>query len=257
MFCEIDQIKLHYETEGEGPDVLILHGWGTNIRVMASVIAMLRDHFRVTAIDFPGFGESAEPPVAWGVPEYAALTKKFIEAQGLVRPILLGHSFGGRVILYMTGALGVEADKIVLTDSAGVKPKRKLKGRLKVMAFKTMKWVLLALPFAREKNRARVEAARKKFGSADYNSASGVMRETLIRVVNQDLTEYMPAIKAPTLLMWGEDDRDTPLADAKLMERLIPDAGLVTFKGAGHYSFLDKPGEFRVVLNTFLRGQRS
>ncbi|MDR1671718.1 MAG: alpha/beta hydrolase, partial [Alistipes sp.] len=87
----------------------------------------------------------------------------------------------------------------------------------------------------------------------DYNAASPVMRGTMSKVVNEDLRRFMPLIQAPTLLVWGSEDTATPIGDAKIMERLIPDAGLVTFPGAGHYSFLDRPAQFAAVLDSFLR----
>ena len=78
------------------------------------------------------------------------------------------------------------------------------------------------------------------------------MRAVMSKSVNQDLKYAMPAIKAPTLLIWGENDTATPLADAKIMESLIPDAGLVSFPGCGHYSFLDNPYQFAAVLRSFI-----
>lgn len=97
-----------------------------------------------------------------------------------------------------------------------------------------------------------IEAQRAKRGSADYNSASPKMRAILSKVVNEDLKSVMPQIKAPTLLIWGDNDTATPLKDAKIMERLIPDAGLVSFPACGHYSFLDNPRQFAAVLSSFL-----
>ncbi|MDR1620942.1 MAG: alpha/beta hydrolase, partial [Synergistaceae bacterium] len=97
-----------------------------------------------------------------------------------------------------------------------------------------------------------LEAWRRRIGSADYRDASPRMRECLVKTVNEDLTPLFSSIPHPTLLIWGENDRDTPLGDAKIMERLIPDAGLVTLKNAGHYSFLDQPFVFGRVLDSFL-----
>ncbi|MDE7369928.1 MAG: alpha/beta hydrolase, partial [Muribaculaceae bacterium] len=88
---------------------------------------------------------------------------------------------------------------------------------------------------------------------SDYRNSSPKMRAIMSKVVNEDLCHLMPEISAPTLLIWGENDTATPLSDAKKMERLIPDAGLVSFPGCGHYSFLDNPGQFAAVLNSFLK----
>ena len=93
---------------------------------------------------------------------------------------------------------------------------------------------------------------RAKVGSSDYSSASPMMRAILSKVVNEDLTGVMPGISCPTLLIWGANDTATPLSDAKTMEKLIPDAGLVSFDGVGHYSFLENPFQFAAVLKSFL-----
>ena len=97
-----------------------------------------------------------------------------------------------------------------------------------------------------------IDAWRGKAGSADYRNSSPMMRAVMSRCVNEDLTDRLPLIKASTLLLWGEEDKATPMADAKLMEKLIPDAGLVSWQGCGHYSFLDNPGAFRAVIRNFL-----
>ena len=90
-------------------------------------------------------------------------------------------------------------------------------------------------------------------GSSDYAQASPRMRAILSKCVNEDLKSVMPDIKAPTLLIWGEQDTATPLSDAKVMEKLIPEAALVPFSGCGHYSFLDNPVQFGAVLESFLK----
>ena len=92
---------------------------------------------------------------------------------------------------------------------------------------------------------------KKKFGSADYRNATPIMRDTLVKTVNEDLTDLLPNIKQSTLLIWGENDTATPLEDAKKMESLIKDSGLVTIKGAGHFSFVEQPAFVNRVLNSF------
>ena len=97
-----------------------------------------------------------------------------------------------------------------------------------------------------------LESLKKKFGSEDYRNASPMMRDILVKVVNEDLEPLLPNIKQSTLLIWGTEDTATPLSDAKIMENLIPDAGIVEVKGAGHYSFLEQPQLVNVVLDSFL-----
>jgi pimeloyl-ACP methyl ester carboxylesterase len=144
--------------------------------------------------------------------------------------------------------------KVILVDAAGIKPKRSLKYYAKVYSFKVGKkfWQLV---LEKEKAQKRIDEMRAKRGSSDYAGASPMMRAILSKVVNEDLTDRLPLITAPSLLIWGENDTATPLADAKKMVKLIPDAGLVSFPGCGHYSFLDNPVQFRAVLSSFLKSK--
>lgn len=180
---------------------------------------------------------------------YTQLIEQFVKAENIENPILLGHSFGGRVgILYSSRN---KVNKLILVDAAGVKPRRSLKYYFKVYTYKLGK-KLMPLIYGKERAQQRIDAMRAKRGSSDYNNASPMMRAILSKVVNEDLKDKMPLIKAPTLLIWGENDTATPLRDANIMERLIPNAGLVSFPGCGHYSFLDNPFQFAAVLRSFL-----
>lgn len=252
---EYNGVKMHYTVTGEGPaTVILMHGWGCTHDTVRSIERIAAESCRVINVDFPGFGQSSEPPEkadgeVWGVDDYTRLVEHLAAVEGAVAPVLIGHSFGGRVGLLF--ASRNEVSKLVLVDAAGVKPRRPLKYYYKVYGFKTAK-VIYRLLLGREKAAARIERLRAGRGSADYNAASPMMRRVLGKVVNEDLKSVMPSIKAPALLIWGENDTATPLSDAKTMERLIPDAGLVSFAGCGHYSFLDNPGGFAAVLRSFL-----
>ena len=254
MFTEIGGIKINYDVRGQGEPVLLLHGWGANIKLFDNLMSLLAAKYQVFALDMPGFGESMEPPAPWCVDDYTDFVLKFIEEQGIKKATLLGHSFGGRVIIKMLsrGSLPFEPLRVILVDAAGIKPKRKLKNVIKVRIFKMSKWVL-ALPPVKKLYPDALEQLRKKNGSADYNAASPLMRQCLVRVVNEDLTHLLPNIKVPTLLVWGENDTDTPLKDGQLMEQLIPDAGLVTLKNVGHFSFLEQQFTFNRVIASFMK----
>lgn len=245
-------LRVHYTDNGAGERTIILmHGWGCDHTTLASIERVaLQCGYRVINIDFPGFGQSQEPPQVWGVEDYTLMLEDFIAALGVVRPTLLGHSFGGRVgILYSSRHDDVEA--LILVDAAGIKPRRSLNYYRKVYTFKAIKR-LMYIVYGREEAEKRLDARRAKAGSSDYASASPMMRRILSRVVNEDLTDRLPLIKAPTLLIWGENDTATPIADARKMESMIPGAGLVSFPGCGHYSFLDNPVQFAAVLRSFL-----
>lgn len=255
-FADINGVRLHFSDTGNpgGKPVVLMHGWGCEIATVASIAKALEDTRRVISIDLPGHGKSGEPPQLpdgkpWGVEEFADCVEALADSLGLDNPDLIGHSYGGRVAIVIGSRRPV--GKIVLVDSAGIKPRRKLKYYLKVYSFKAQKR-LLPLLVGKKRAAKIIEKRRAKAGSADYNNASPMMRMVMSRSVNQDLKHLMPLISASTLLIWGENDTATPLSDAKTMERLIPDAGLVSFKGAGHYSFLDNPAQFKAVVRSFL-----
>lgn len=248
-------VTMHYTDTGNGKDtVILMHGWGCTSQTVESIRARLAANHRVLTVDLPGHGLSTEPPELpdgqpWGVNEFTLMIEELARKEKIDSPILIGHSYGGRIgIMY---ASRNTVAKMVLVDAAGVKPRRPLSYYLKVYSFKLSKWAT-RLALGKKKAEARIEAMRSKRGSADYRAASPMMRRVMARSVNQDLCDLMPLIKTPTLLMWGENDTATPLADAKKMERLIPGAGLVSFTGCGHYSFLDNPRAFGMVLDNFL-----
>ncbi|MBB3113219.1 pimeloyl-ACP methyl ester carboxylesterase [Paenibacillus phyllosphaerae] len=248
MQITIDGLNINYQVAGEGQEVLLLHGWGAELNTFAAVHANLAQHFKVYSIDFPGFGKSQEPREVWGNTEYVEFLHKFIQAMGIKRPILLGHSFGGRISIEYASKYDVK--KLVLTNTAGIKPKRKLQYYVKVYTYKAVKNILRIPGLHLFRDRV-LNYWKARTGSTDYKNASGVLQQILVRVVNTDLKHVMPQIKAPVLLIFGETDTATPVEHGKTMEKLMPDAGLVVLK-TGHFSYLERPQEFAIIVNKFL-----
>lgn len=248
----IDGMTLHYEVSGPesdaNPTVLLMHGWGCDHTTVRSIANALNGNLRVYNVDLPGHGKSSEPPYAWGVEEFTSLMEKFIIKLRIRNPLPIGHSFGGRIALLMASRNPIK--KMVLVDTAGIKPRRSLKYYLKVYSFKFAKKTLPAL-FGQKTGGRMIDKWRGKAGSADYRNSTPVMRAVMSKCVNEDLKHVMHSIIASTLLVWGENDTATPLRDAQTMHKLIPNAGLVSWPGCGHYSFLDNPVAFRAVIQSF------
>lgn len=245
----IDSVKVAFTDSGEGSPIVLLHGWGCNHSTLASVerVALAAGH-RVINIDFPGFGDSQEPPEPWNVEQYTRNLENLLKAEKIENPVMLGHSFGGRVAIIYASRNPIE--KLILVDAAGVKPRRSLKYYYKVYSFKAMRR-LLELTFGKERARSIIDGRRAKSGSADYAAASPMMRAVMSRVVNEDLCRYMPHIKAPTLLIWGEDDTATPLRDAKKWNALYRARGLSVFPAAAITVFLTMPASLRPCFKVF------
>ncbi|MBF6591463.1 MAG: alpha/beta fold hydrolase, partial [Ktedonobacterales bacterium] len=179
-----------------------------------------------------------------------------LDSLKLPRVHIIGHSFGGRVAITLASQWPERVAKLVLTDAAGIRPKRTWRDHARVRSFKALRW-LAHMPLTPPPLRRWATAAVARRGSPDYQQASGTVRASFVRVVNEDLRPLLPRIAAPTLLIWGDRDEDTPLADARLMERMIPDAGLVVFEGAGHYAYLEQSARFCHIVKTFFRGTSS
>jgi len=250
----LDGLNVHYEVQGQGPHIFLLHGWGANLTVFAGFVDTLASAYTVVSMDFPGCGSTDEPPEPWGMDEYAAFTSHFIASFSADEVILLGHSHGGRVAIRLATDTGLpfRVTKMILVDSAGILPKRSVAYHARVRAYKLGKAVVQWKPVTALFPEA-LEHLQKTMGSTDYADASPVMRTTMVKVVNADLEPLLGSITAETLLIWGENDTFTPLSDGKTMEKAIPGSGLVVLPGAGHYSFLDQPYTFRKVLESFLQ----
>ncbi len=251
MEITIGDLKLNYIECGKGPDVLMLHGWGASADSFKSIIGALQDKCHIIALDFPGCGKSDLPKKPLDINDYVFLVLEFCSKVGLQDPILIGHSHGCRVIMKMCGTGLMNPPKIVFIDGAGLKPRFSLKKSVKIATFKTVRKIF-ELPIFGEKGKQVVTKARSHFGSADYSSAPEVMRKTMVKLVNDDMTPYVPEITASTLLIWGENDTATPLYMAKKIEKMIKDCGLCVIKDAGHWSFAEKPVEVNAILRSFI-----
>lgn len=252
MNIDVDGLNINYINEGKGKEILLLHGWGGSIQTMMPIFNILKDRFRVTAVDLPGFGESGTPDKPWNSYDYAECIYKFTEKLNLKKLIVFGHSHGGRISIILSSKYNI-VNKLILIDSAGLIPKRTAKYYIKVYWFKLLKKVYLLLPSKNKKEK--LDTFYKKYGSRDYRDSDGIMRQTMVKVINDNLLSQLKLIKATTLLIWGENDEDTPVYMGKLMEENIPDSGLVVLKGAGHYSYVDNYDQFRAVINVFLKDE--
>lgn len=252
QYHTIGGLRTRVAVIGEGPAVLLLHGWGGAIHSMAPVaVQMAGNGYTAHVLDLPGFGETEISPTAWGVPDYARWVVQYLDAAGLGKVFLIGHSFGGRISLILGADNSERIHKIALSNSAGVKLPPSPKVRLYYVGRQVL-LTMLSLPGLgglKEKTRLSL---RKKFGSSDYLNA-GPLTETFKRVVAQDLVPYARRIQAPTLLFWGDRDMDTPLAEGHVLEREIPDAGLIVFEGAGHFAYLDNLPRFVHVVDHFFK----
>lgn len=237
---------------GEGNPVILLHGWLANLETMRPIANSLAQNFKVYLVDIVGFGKSDLPEHPLNTDDFGDFLAEFVNVLKIENPILIGHSNGGRMIINAVGRNLVKPRKIILMDSAGIVPKRKPKYYIKVGIFKTGKAFLNKLPDVGAIKKFK-EKLLNHVGSSDYKASAPVLRETMKKILNEDMSELLPNIKVPTLLIWGSNDTDTPISDGRKMEHLIPDAGLVEYKNSGHFAYLENIQNCNVVLNEFLK----
>lgn len=240
MKININNVNVNYIQYGEGKDVLLLHGWGQNIQMMKPIGDNLCSNHRITIIDFPGFGESDEPSTPWTIDDYSLLIENLVRELNIRKPIVMGHSFGGRVAIHFSSNNPIE--KLVLFGSPCIRENKKLP--LSTRILKKLK----TLPGMDKLG----EEMKKYIGSRDYKAASPIMRQTLVNVINEDLSSYARKIEEPTLLIWGEADTEAPVDDARELEKIMIDAALIILPGT-HYAYLDNLGQVINILNSFLK----
>lgn len=247
-------LTTRYAVHGDGPaKILALHGWGGQIASFWPVAQGLApEKYTVHLLDLPGFGGTALPPTPWGVADYAQFVCAYLDVQGLARVHLLGHSFGGRIGLVLGADHADRIGKMVLADSAGVRLPRSAMADLQRLVVKAGKAVM-RLPVLRSFYEPLRRRLYRSLGETDYLEA-GALRETFVRVIEEDLLPYAARVAVPTLLIWGERDTATPLWQGRVLEQTIPDAGLVVFAGAGHFSYLDRLPDYLRVVDHFLAG---
>ena len=240
MIKKINNLNINYIQYGnpKGKDVVLLHGWGQNIEMMKPLGDNLED-FLITIIDFPGFGESSEPTSAMTIYDYTEVLEELLKELKIRNPIVMGHSFGGRVAIVYASRNVVE--KLVLFGAPCIRHERK---STKEKMLKSLKKLPGMNSFG--------EYMKKYIGSEDYRNASPVMRETLVNTVNEDLTECAKKIEAPTLLIWGTLDTAAPIEEAKELEALLIDGALIELPGCTHYAYLEALPQVVNILNNFL-----
>ncbi len=238
MLKKVHDLEINYTQYGKGEDIVLLHGWGQNIEMMEPLGKNLCENNQITILDFPGFGSSQTPNFAYTINDYTTLLHDFLEELKIDNPILIGHSFGGRIAINYASKYNVK--KLVLLASPF---RSQTKNGVKVKLLKSLKKIKFLNPIA--------EYAKKHMGSNDYRSAKGVMREILVNTVNENLEENAKLIKAETLIIWGEEDEAVPVSEASRLESLIPNSAKIILPGT-HYCYLENLSRVISILKHFI-----
>ena len=243
MIKKVNETDINYIEYGSGKDTIVfLHGWGQNIEMMEPIATKFKKTNRVIIIDLPGFGQSSEPNKIWTMYDYADTIYELLTKLKVTNPILVGHSFGGKISLIYASKYKV--NKLILFGSPFKKEIKKLSMKTKILKF------LKTVPVVN-----KLEGfAKKHIGSRDYKAASDFMRKILVEHVNLDITEEVKNIKCPTILVWGTMDQEVPIERAYELEELISDAAVIPYEGCSHYAYLERKAQTINIIKNFIGG---
>lgn len=236
MFFNYKHTRIYYKRENKGgKTVLLMHGFGADSKAVDCLFYFLKNRgYDVISLDFAGFGQSDQPSGAWTIYDYADCVTTLISALCVNSVTAIGHSFGGRVGIILASKNIV--DSLILIDSAGLKPKRNPLYYARIIIHKV---------------RKKLKIPSSKAGSKDYRSLSVNMRSTFVNVVNSHLDGLLSKIKVPTLILWGNKDKETPLYMAKKLNANIANSSLYVLDG-GHFSYIDSYIETCSHMENFL-----
>ena len=255
MFYNQDDYSIYYEKHGQGEKViLILPGWGDTRKTFTYLINQLKENFTIYIIDYPGFGNSPFPTHDLTIYDYANMTRDFLYDKKITNPIIIAHSFGGRIATLLSGYYKEQIDKLIFIDTAGIKRRKKISIWIKEKIYKILKKIKKLLPSKLKENYH--QKLLQIFGSNDYKTLPREMYQTFKNIIKEDLKYYLPYIEQETLLLWGEKDKDTPLKDGKRLRKEIKDSALIIFPGATHFSYLEYPLLTYKIIEKFLLPKR-
>lgn len=237
-------MKINYKLIGKGKEtVLFLHGWGANLNSFLFCQNALINNYKLLYVDFTGFGKSEKLKYPFNVFDYTLEIIKLLQKLNIKNINIVCHSFGGRVAMLLSTVFNLQVNKLVLIDVAGIKPKFNLITKLKVFTFKLKKFL----------NKTKLAKFNlNKCGSADYKVLNNIEKQTFKNVVNFNETKYLKFIKSKTLIVWGKNDKSTPIYMAKKLHKKIKDSKLIIVKNSGHFCFLEYPNLVTSEIENFL-----
>jgi pimeloyl-ACP methyl ester carboxylesterase len=259
MFTEIDGLRIAYERGGEGPPLVLLHGYvGDGPATWREQIEGLADEFTIVAWDAPGAGRSSDPPESLGMAGYADCLARFVEVLGLENPHVAGLSFGGALALAFYRRHPAVARSLILASAyagwTGSLPAEVAEQRLQqalVLADlppEEFAGALLPTMFS----KATPLESVNEFGASMLAFHPAGFR-AMARASAEDLRDVLPEVQVPTLLVYGDQDERAPLTVGHSLHAALPNSTFVVLSGAGHVCNVEAPEEFNGAVRSFLR----
>lgn len=252
MYFNKEEVSIYYEKYGNSKKtILILPGWGDTRKTFNNIIEHFKEEYSIYILDYPGFGNSIIPNKDLTIYDYTNIIIDLMASENIKDPIIIAHSFGGRIATLLTGYYKEKISKLVLIDTASIKPKQTIKSRLKKLSYKILKNIKILIP-----KRKRADFSKKLlkiFASKDYQTLPQGMHQTFKNIVNEDLKDYIKEIESETLIIWGEKDEATPLKDGIKFKNLIKNSALIIYPKSGHFSYLEQPYLTNKILDNFIK----
>ena len=250
MYFKSNNIKIYYEKYGNAnKTILILPGWGNTSKTFNQIINNFENNYTIYIVDYPGFGKSPTPKKTLTIYDYTEIIYNFLKKLKITNPLIIAHSFGGRISTLLTTKYKFKIDKMILIDIAGIKPKKTFKQKLKETTYKILKKIIKV-----SKNKEKYQKLLLKlFASTDYQDLPTGMHQTFKNIINEDLTTYIKTIPSECLIIWGRQDTSTPLKDAYKIKKLIKNSALIIFPNGNHFPYLQYPYLINKIIYEFIK----
>ena len=247
MYFKTNKMSIYYEKYNDkNKSIIILPGWGNTRKTFDCIINYFKSNYTVYIFDYPGWGNSKIPKKELTIYDYAETIKKFIIKNKINNPIIIAHSFGGRIASILETYYKIKIDKMILIDIAGIKPKKTIKKYIREKIYKLLKRIF--------KNN---EKAKKKlfsiFASTDYQELPKEMHKTFKNIINEDLTKYFKHIQSECLLIWGKLDTATPIKDGYKISKLIKNSAIIIYPNGNHFPYIQYPEQTNKIIECFLK----
>jgi pimeloyl-ACP methyl ester carboxylesterase len=248
MQVVIDKLLINYQVAGRGPVIVLVHGWGDDLINFNKMQKVLAKHYRVFSLDLPGFGKSTAPKEGWSLDDFSKFMAKFVAKLDISVYSYVGHSNGGAILINGLASSELNAERLVLIASAGIRGTRQFRKSAILVGAKLGKLPLRLFP-------TDYQLELKKRLYKVIKSDAGVnpqMLDTFKKIVRQDVTKDASKLKLPTLIIYGSDDKVTPPEYGRIFHKLIKDSKLELVSGAGHFVHLQKPEPVESLIEGFL-----
>lgn len=241
-------MNYNFVKKGSGEKIILVHGWGGSLESMRNLQELLCKDFETYNLELPGHGKSETMPTVWKTKDFQEYIENFLKREKIQDFTYIGHSFGGHLGMRLSIFSKFFPKKLILINSAGLKPKNSIKKTIwKVLS--TITKPLLNTILSPAKKFIRRVIYRHIIRETDYLNTSGIIKKTFVNVVNEHLKEdEISKIRSETLLVWGDRDSYTPFWMGNKLNKLIQKSTLKVIEGTHGIPFQQSNKVYSIIL---------